>query len=205
MLLIALHGFDLDRQIALWWTGTEVICQAAGGMKEAGITLQPACQFMGCSNAFRQPFCQIDNKPWRAKVGPKGLAMCERVGSKSNSLYEKNKVCVLECECVYVCFRPHQMRALHILTTPEYITPRIVIGKWQKQWPKISTSGNSHKYAQFSISKWVLGAHVHMSHAVAPLTGYQAMLRGFSANLLLNSQHTSTNDTRARHPSWQCS
>lgn len=194
MLLIALHCFNLDRHMAVWWAGTEVICKAAGVLKLVGITLQPAWQFMGCSNAFRQPFCQIDNKPLLAEVGPEGWAMCERVGGR------KDCVCSLHMKW---------MSPFDTVTTPANITLKIVIGKMRKRAKKKKIKnlqwydGNPHKYALFSISKLVFTAHVHMSKAT--LTGYQAMLRRFSGNLLLNSQHNSTNDTWAQHPSWQCS
>lgn len=103
---------------------------------------------------------------------------------------KKKKKKKKNCVCFLSSYTPHP---LHILTTAAYITPEIVIGKMTK----IPNRGNSHKYGLFSISKLVFTAHVHMSHAMATLTGYQAMLRGFSGNLLLNSQHNSTNDTRA--------
>lgn len=62
-----------------------------------------------------------------------------------------------------------------------------------------------HKHTLFNIGKLVLTEHVHIPYAMATLTGYQAMLRVFSGNLQLNSQHNSTNNIRIRHPSWQCS
>lgn len=168
MPLIALHRFNTDRQMAAWRAGTEVIRQAAGGTGLVGVTLQPAWQFMGCSNAFRQPFCQIDNKPWPAEVGPEGLAMCERVGGvKSNIWGEGGGWTGREWGG---CFWKHWMRPLHILTTtPAYIhiTPQVDIWKMRrtaKNYLKVRTLTNS----LFSINKCVFTAH----------TGYQGMRKG---------------------------
>lgn len=67
---------------------------------------------------------------------------------------------------------------------------------------KTSKWGKSHKYVALPISKLVFTAHVRVSHATTSLTGYQATLRRFSGNLLLNLQHKSTNDAQAWNLSW---